>query len=72
MADRPACTECKYCHLRKAHDTVGWGAFCTARSRNGRIIDNQYGLRLDWTLAELKDKLSARVCPKWCPEWGRV
>lgn len=68
---RPICRQCRYYQLRRALEAGGWEAYCTARSRHGRVIDWQYGMSPNWAKKELKDKMEIRICPGWCPEWRR-
>lgn len=68
MDDRPVCAECEHYRVRRARGTCGHEAVCTARTRNGRIIDWQYGMTLKFTRAELEDRIHSRISPRWCPK----
>ena len=72
MIDRPVCTECERFRIRKARGVIGYEAFCTAKSRQGRMIDWQYGLSHGWTRRELKDRVESRICPAWCVKWAEA
>lgn len=73
MAERPICTECEYYRLIKARgNVIGYECYCMARSRNGRMIDSQYGLSHKWTREELKDRMQIKMCPGWCSKWRRT
>lgn len=69
--ERPICKQCEFFRFQKADGACGWEAYCTARSRHGRMIAWQYGLSYDWTRKELKDYLESRICPAWCPKWRK-